>query len=342
MQSKSVTGSLDMHPGTGTAIAKASHSGLRAWLIDRRASCTWAELIRLHNLITRKIPLKIQLIAAVCAAFAPIAFGQSAAAGALQQDAAHTYALYPSGKVIGLDVRNDSQKDIGDIGDLLIDPRSGEIRYAVLEVGGVLGVGEERRVVPWTFIQIVADEKDAEKCHAHSTLTEQQVKAAPTCKADQKLDADLDKRIEATFGKNDGWAYVGKGDPAFASCSHMNGVVVKDPANKEIGKVKELILAPANGCVAYAIIDTNKEAGDKHIALPWGRLSYSYSQEQKLMAVTPIELGRFATAPEYDSKDWKRVSSTPWLTELSTYYTCDPFWKTTRFASARKAPATRP
>lgn len=281
------------------------------------------------------------VVAAAGVTLSTAALAQSAAPGVAKVDAALNYSLYPAGKVLGLDVMNASQKSVGDIGDLLVDPRTGEIRYAVLDVGGFLGVGEDHRIVPWSLVEIVADEKDIEKCHARTSLTEAQVKAAPKCKQSDKLDAALDKRIESSFGKDDSWAYMGKGEAQFAWCSEMDGVTLKDSAGKEVGKVKDLVLAPMNGCVAYVIVDTTKEAGGKNVALPVGRVEYSFDKDHKLMASTSTEMARFASAPEYDSKDWKRMSSTPWLTELSTYYSCDPFWKTTRFASAKKLPPTR-
>ena len=90
---------------------------------------------------------------------------------------------------------------------------------------------------------------------------------------------------------------------------------------------------------AYALC---REAGGKRVALSWGRIEYLNDRENKLTAVTSVEIARFTTAPEYDPKDWKRMSSTPWMSELATYYTCDPFWKTARFAPATKATAKRP
>jgi sporulation protein YlmC with PRC-barrel domain len=252
------------------------------------------------------------------------------------------FLLAPSGGVLGLAVHNDSDKNLGEVGDLLIDPRSGEIRYAILEVGGFLGMNEDRRVVPWVYVQVLADEKNPEKFHARTTLTEAQVKAAPTCKADQIFDAELDRRIESAFGKDDAWTFHGDGKPMFARLSQLDDVMLKESTGKEVGTVKDLILAPQNGCIAYVIVDTKKEAGDKHIALPFGRVQYTIDADKKLVATTPVEIARIQSAPEYDAKDWKRMSSMPWMTELATYYSCDPYWKTSRFASARKLPASRP
>lgn len=283
--------------------------------------------------------MNTHFIAAAVLALGTTALAQSAAPGAMQQDAAHTYALYPAGKVLGLEIKNNSDKNVGEIGDLIVDPSTGEIRYAVLEVGGFLGVGEDKRVVPWSFIQVVPDEKDADKCHARATLTEDQVKAAPKAKSGQVFDVELDRRIEATFGKNDAWAFEGKGQPAFAWISQMDGSTLKDPSSKDIGTVKDLIVAPANSCVAYVVVDTNKEAGDKDVALPFGKVNFLLDKNEQLVARTTVEPAKFVAAPEYDAKDWKRMSSPAYVTELGTYYGCDPFWKSARFAGAKKTKA---
>jgi len=284
-------------------------------------------------------------VAATFVVLASSGQGQSAAPGATHRDEVPSFALYPAEKVIGLDVRNDSEKNLGDIGDLLIETHSGEIRYAALDVGGFLGVGEDHRVVPWSLIRIVPDEKNADKCHARTSLTEDQVKAAPKCKAHERIDVDLEKRMEASFGKHESWAYDekgGKGDAVLAWCSRMDGALVRDPAGRDVGTVKHVVLAPANDCAAYAVIDTKKEAGNKLVALPWSRLAFAYDGENKLTATTPVEIARFAAAPEYDKKDWKRMSSTAWMNEITTYYACDPFWKTPRFATARPKPGEKP
>ena len=278
------------------------------------------------------------LAATACVAFAPAALAQTAATGSAQQETIPSYPVYPSGKLIGLKLHDAADKGMGEIGDLLIDPTSGEIRYAVLEVGGFLGVGEDRRVVPWSLVQIVPDSKDNEKCEARTKLTEDQVKSAPKAKKDAKFTAELDKRIETAFGKDEAWAYAGKGEPTFLLCSDMDDVVLRDPLDKEVGKIQDLVLAPTFNCVAFAVVDTTKEAGSKNVGVPFGRINYAYDEEKKLRATTSIDLAKFSVAPVYDKKDWKRVSSKTYLNELSTYYGAEPFWKSAR----RVSPPSKP
>jgi len=54
---------------------------------------------------------------------------------------------YRASKVIGSTVVNDAQENIGEISDLLVSP-DGRQPYAVLSIGGFLGVGTHLVVVP--------------------------------------------------------------------------------------------------------------------------------------------------------------------------------------------------
>jgi|ERR1051326_635737 sporulation protein YlmC with PRC-barrel domain len=50
--------------------------------------------------------------------------------------------------LIGMDVRNAQNEKLGDIKDLAVDLPSGKIEYAVLSVGGFLGIGDKYVAVP--------------------------------------------------------------------------------------------------------------------------------------------------------------------------------------------------
>lgn len=58
-----------------------------------------------------------------------------------------------SDKVEGTTVYNGSGDKLGSIDDLMIDKRSGHIRYAVLEFGGFLGMGTDRYPIPWNVLR---------------------------------------------------------------------------------------------------------------------------------------------------------------------------------------------
>ena len=52
-------------------------------------------------------------------------------------------------KIVGSHVMNLQKQDIGTIDDLVVNPDTGRVRFAVIGVGGFLGVGDTKVVVPW-------------------------------------------------------------------------------------------------------------------------------------------------------------------------------------------------
>jgi hypothetical protein len=62
-------------------------------------------------------------------------------------------AGYRSSKIVGSTVVNDTNEKIGEIDDLLVEPKD-KVLFAVLSVGGFLGMGEQLVVVPFSSLQI--------------------------------------------------------------------------------------------------------------------------------------------------------------------------------------------
>ncbi|MFI3154623.1 MAG: PRC-barrel domain-containing protein [Methylococcaceae bacterium] len=58
-----------------------------------------------------------------------------------------------AGKIIGTRVKNPGGDNLGDIKDLVLDPKSGQISYAVISFGGVLGMGSKLFAIPWRLLQ---------------------------------------------------------------------------------------------------------------------------------------------------------------------------------------------
>lgn len=56
--------------------------------------------------------------------------------------------------LIGNDVYNQNEEDLGDIKEIMLDMSSGEVCYAVLSYGGFLGVGEKLFAVPWSSLTL--------------------------------------------------------------------------------------------------------------------------------------------------------------------------------------------
>ena len=61
--------------------------------------------------------------------------------------------------LLGSDVKNPQGQDVGDLKQLMLDPHSGRVMYAVVAMGGFLGMGEKTIIVPWNALEVARDGK---------------------------------------------------------------------------------------------------------------------------------------------------------------------------------------
>ena len=78
--------------------------------------------------------------------------------------------------VLGRDVRSAADEDMGRIVDVLVD-RAGQVRAAIIDFGGFLGVGSRKIAVEWNALHFPQPGKPGERIALD--LTRDQVKAAP-------------------------------------------------------------------------------------------------------------------------------------------------------------------
>lgn len=63
-------------------------------------------------------------------------------------------ALMGADTLLGEDVVNASDEDLGDIKEIMLDMQTGQVAYAVLAFGGFLGMGEKLFAVPWQALHL--------------------------------------------------------------------------------------------------------------------------------------------------------------------------------------------
>jgi hypothetical protein len=86
--------------------------------------------------------------------------------------------------VLGRDVRSAADEAMGRIVDVIVD-RGGQVRAAVIDFGGFLGVGSRKIVVDWNALHFgrIANKRDSITLE----LTKDQVTAAPEYKEDTPI-----------------------------------------------------------------------------------------------------------------------------------------------------------
>jgi sporulation protein YlmC with PRC-barrel domain len=62
-------------------------------------------------------------------------------------------------KIIGTTVKDSHGDKLGDVKELVLDPESGQVVYAVVSFGGVLGLGNKLFALPWKALHWTRDKE---------------------------------------------------------------------------------------------------------------------------------------------------------------------------------------
>jgi sporulation protein YlmC with PRC-barrel domain len=106
-------------------------------------------------------------------------------------------AVISSDHVEGTKVYNTLGDKLGSIDDLMIDKVSGQVRYAVLEFGGFLGMGTDRYPLPWNMLKY-----DTTKEGYVVPLDKDRLEDAPRYPSEQRpaYDDDYGRRVNDYYG----------------------------------------------------------------------------------------------------------------------------------------------
>src|SRR5262250_3547400 len=86
--------------------------------------------------------------------------------------------------ILGREVRSGANENMGRIVDVIVD-RSGQVRAAIIDFGGFLGVGSRKIAVAWNALRFPPGAKNVERIALE--LTRDQVQGAPEYKADKPV-----------------------------------------------------------------------------------------------------------------------------------------------------------
>ncbi|MGN6285191.1 MAG: PRC-barrel domain-containing protein [Afipia sp.] len=95
------------------------------------------------------------------------------------------HRLIASDRVEGTRVFNADGKKIGSVKRLMIDKISGNVAYAVLCFGGILGVGEHYRSLPWASMKY---NPDLEAYELVTLMTDEELQKAPAYMTGDEMD----------------------------------------------------------------------------------------------------------------------------------------------------------
>jgi hypothetical protein len=100
--------------------------------------------------------------------------------------------------------------------------------------------------------------------------------------------------------------------------SAIVGADVRDPQDRKVGKIKDLILGSARGDIAYAVVvfDGITARGRKYHAIPWKALQPGDGRYYVLHA----DRETISLAPGFDRGKWPDLTERSWSEEVDRYW----------------------
>jgi sporulation protein YlmC with PRC-barrel domain len=217
-----------------------------------------------------------------------------------------TPGVWLASDLIGMKVVSQQSEHLGKIEDVVVHP-GGRASYAVLSIGGWLGMGEKLFAMPMTVLRTV--EADTTKPDSKRSLI------LPLQKDQLEKAPGFDKSSWPNFANPD-WTkdvdafYVGKANPntkttldptlrssvATWRVSDLKGAGVRTPTGETLGDLKDLAI-DTNGRVRYVAISVGGflGMGDTLVAVPWDSLVFSHeigdvNKQRIALAVTKDQL----------------------------------------------------
>lgn len=108
--------------------------------------------------------------------------------------------------------------------------------------------------------------------------------------------------------------------------SSMIGADVVNSEGDNLGDVKEVVIDPRTGKVAYAVVSFGGflTMGEKLFAIPFSALQYDAAENEYVL---DISKERLEAAPGFDADHWPSMAEEKWNRDVYKYYERSPYWE---------------
>jgi sporulation protein YlmC with PRC-barrel domain len=113
---------------------------------------------------------------------------------------------------------------------------------------------------------------------------------------------------------------VGSGPgPALMGADTLLGNEVYNPADENLGLIKEFMIDMSTGTISYAVLSFGGflGLGDRLFAVPWQALSLDTANKRFTLDATKEQL---KNAPGFDKDHWPSMADSTWTTDIHEFY----------------------
>jgi sporulation protein YlmC with PRC-barrel domain len=218
--------------------------------------------------------------------------------------------------LMSANVWNDRGDELGDISDLAIDPTSACVVYATLTRGGFMGLGDKHFAIPAGEIslgregQVFVDIKPKELENRKGFDADNWPNQANPYWASNDAPGKRDAQKQGMPQK-------------IVKATNVIGHPVMDRVGQKLGEVEDLVVDPARGKVAYAVVALDDGITEQnYVAVPAAALTHS---EDK--CVVNVDAAKFKSMEKFAGDDYPNWNSKRWNRRAHGSFNVDPYWQ---------------
>lgn len=104
------------------------------------------------------------------------------------------------------------------------------------------------------------------------------------------------------------------------------GRSVQNPADEDLGVIKEIMIDKLSGKVAYVVLESGSflGLGGKLFAIPWNAIHY---EPEKKSFILNVDKEKLSNAPGFDPDNWPDMADRTWGQTISRYYGAKAYWE---------------
>lgn len=242
----------------------------------------------------------------------------SAAEGRQEQSRkqdARSYRGVRVSKMIGMTVRKAKGGTIGQIGDMVVNMKTGDVRYAILRFDPSIFRGEKLFAVPISELRIAPDRDDLLYAIDESGWSRAAIDRGDWEDGDDEVVAEADMN---RFDKL--WSIARPADGAQAHrASRLIGEDVETPSGENIGKVEELVINMAENKVHYAVLasDPSPASPERNYAFPLRSFQAGVDNNALVLDIEKSQLQAMKSFP--DSR-YANLNDRDWVADIDRYF----------------------
>jgi len=238
-----------------------------------------------------------------------------------------SFRIQKASDLIGKSVENLQGEKLGEVQDLAIDAERGQIAYAVLSFGGMMGMGEKWFAIPAGSLAL-PDEAE----HFILAVEKDRLKTATGFDKDRwpKMgDSAWGTGIHEFYGQRPYWMDGGDGSTPtelrIQKASEIIGRSVQNDRGEKLGEIKNLVIDPDRHRVAYVVLSFGgfMGFGDKLFAIPTGVLQMPGTGGY---AVLTVDKEHLKTATGFDKDNWPNLADPTMASGIYEFYGQRPYW----------------